>query len=157
MHHNFLIMLCWRYPANATQRPPLNQMSKMLLPTADKLTSYASWHGALRTQTHLCSVSARRAHEPSLFMRKHQTNPNWETPPQQLACNPKNICVMNDKDRLRAGPCQRRLGISLVVQGLRFCLPMQRTWIQSLVEELRSLMPCSEAKGKKKRKHRYQD
>ena len=31
-----------------------------------------------------------------------------------------------------------KLGISLVVQWLRICLPMQGTWVQSLVQELRS-------------------
>ena len=32
---------------------------------------------------------------------------------------------------------------SLVVKWLRICLPMQRTWVQSLVEVLRSHMPWS--------------
>ena len=33
-------------------------------------------------------------------------------------------------------------GTSLVVQWLRPCLPMQGLWVQSLVRELRSHMPC---------------
>ena len=32
-------------------------------------------------------------------------------------------------------------GTTLVVQWLRICLPMQGTWVQSLVRELRSHMP----------------
>ena len=32
----------------------------------------------------------------------------------------------------------RGRGTSLVVQGLRICLPMQGMWVQSLVGELRS-------------------
>jgi len=33
------------------------------------------------------------------------------------------------------------MGTSLVAQWLRIHLPMQRAWIQSQVEELRSYMP----------------
>ena len=35
-------------------------------------------------------------------------------------------------------------GTSLVVQWLRFCLPMQGLQVQSLVRELRSHMPCGQ-------------
>ena len=34
-------------------------------------------------------------------------------------------------------------GILLVVQWLRICLPMQETWVQSLIRELRSHVPWS--------------
>ena len=41
-----------------------------------------------------------------------------------------------------------RLGTSLMVQGLRICLAVQGTWVQSFVRELRShmllqLSPCT--------------
>ena len=38
----------------------------------------------------------------------------------------------------------RWAGTSLVVQGLRLCLPMQKVWVQSLIRELRSHMPSSQ-------------
>ena len=39
---------------------------------------------------------------------------------------------------------QARLEPPLVVQVLRLCLPMPEVWVQSLVRELRSHMPCSQ-------------
>ena len=44
------------------------------------------------------------------------------------------------------------LQTSLVVQWLRLYLPLQGVWAQSLVEELRSLVP----EGKKKKTHKKQ-
>ena len=45
------------------------------------------------------------------------------------------------------------LGTPPVVQRLRLCLPIQGVWVRSLVEEVRSHMPCGQ---KKKPKHQTQ-
>ena len=46
-------------------------------------------------------------------------------------------------EEAQAGIKIARTGTSLMVQWLRICLAMQRTWVQSLVGELRSHMPQS--------------
>ena len=44
-------------------------------------------------------------------------------------------------DWLPVPQIKRKIGASLVVQWLRIHLPMQGTWVPSLVRELRSHMP----------------
>ena len=44
-------------------------------------------------------------------------------------------------------------GSPVVVQWLRLHLPMQGVWVQSLVRELRSRLPCGQKTKHKKQKH----
>ena len=44
-------------------------------------------------------------------------------------------------------------GTPVVVQWLRLHLPMQGVWVQSLVRELRSRLPCGQKTKHKKQKH----
>ena len=53
------------------------------------------------------------------------------------------------------GGCQeRKVGSSLVVQGLRLCLPMQGVRVPALSRELRSLWPQGFGFWPKKPKHK---
>ena len=56
------------------------------------------------------------------------------------------MCINEGSIQIGEGRRELRIsgfGTSLVVQWLEICLEMQRTWVQSLVRELRPHMPLS--------------
>ena len=61
----------------------------------------------------------------------------WSTMPRTLTTC---ACKKTSADLWNQGYKKNQKGTSLVVQWLRICLPMQGTWVQSLLGELRSHM-----------------
>ena len=59
----------------------------------------------------------------------------WQKPLQCCEVISLQLIKINENKQTK----KELTGASLVVQGLKICLPMQRTWVWSLVRELRSL------------------
>ena len=85
---------------------------------------------------------------PPYYSRTSPTGPSslWGGPHSSLLALPVSTAGPGSQQGLSNCLLSKRTGASLVVQGLRLCLPVQRVWVQSLVGDLRSYKPRAYSK-----------